>query len=88
MGRNVVTRRISVGTEVKKLVGENPKRKALLVYNNGSATVYILGSRNNAVTDGMPVPPGSSYSDNESTGALYIVAESGTQNVRVETIGE
>lgn len=88
MGKNIVTRRLIVGTDVMSLVGENPKRKVLLVYNNGTATVYILGAESNSKEEGIPVPAGGSFDDDASTGALYIVAESGTQDVRIMTIGE
>ena len=88
MAKNVVTRRLIVGTDVVQLVGENPKRKSLLVYNNGSANVYILGSKSNTKEDGIPIGPGVSYEDDDSTGALYIVAETGTQDVRIMSRGE
>ena len=85
---NIVTRRLMVGTNVVQLVGENPKRKAFLIYNNGTAIVYILGSKSNTKEDGIPVAAGGTFSDNDSTGAVYAVAESDVQDVRVMTIGE
>ena len=88
MAKNVVTRRLMVGTNVLQLVSENPKRKSLLVYNNGTATVYILSAENLGKDDGMPVAAGGSFEDEETTGALYIVAESGIQDVRVMVAGE
>ena len=85
--KNIVTRRLMVGTDVIQLVGENPNRRSLLVYNNGDAKVYILSSKNQTKEDGIPVAVGVSYEDDQSRGALYIVAESGTQDVRVMVVG-
>jgi len=87
-GKNIVTRRLMVGTTVMGLVGEDPKRKALLVFNNGAAIVYILGAKGQTSTDGIPVPAGTSYDDSESTGELFIVSEAAETDVRVMTVGE
>ena len=70
------------------LVGEDPNRKGILVYNNGTETVYILGAKGQTSTDGIPLAAGASYEDDTSTGELFIVAASGTQDVRVMTIGD
>ena len=86
--KNIVTRRLMVGTDVIQLVGENPKRKGLLVYNKGTASVYILSAENLSKEDGIPVGSESSFDDNLTTGALYIVADSGVQDVRVMVAGD
>ena len=78
------TRGITVTTDPQKLVTENRKRKAFLVYNNGSATVYILNAQNKAVADGIPVAAGSSYTNDDCYGEYWIIAASGSQNVRIE----
>jgi len=77
---------IQAGTEAKQLVSANPKRVGLLVYNNGSVTVYILSAQNMAVGDGIPVAAGATYSNDESTNEYYIITESSTADVRVEVI--
>jgi len=84
MAKKALTRPLTVGTSVIELVKENPTRKGLLVYNNGSATVYILSAQNLTTSDGIPVAAGASYENDNCTGEYWIVAESGTQNVRVE----
>jgi len=83
-GKTPLIRALSVGTSVIKLVDENPKRTGLLVYNNGSATVYILSAQNQTSSDGIPLATGASYENDNCYGAYWIVAASGTQNVRIE----
>jgi len=84
MARLPKTRGITVTTTPQKLVTENPTRKGLLVYNNGSVTVYILSGQNIPKTDGIPVAAAASYNNDDCYGEFWIVAESGSQNVRVE----
>jgi len=81
---------IKVGTKPKMLLGFNPKRKALLIYNNGSATVELISSKDSRYGDGIPIAPGSSYSNKDyCQGAYWLIAESGTQDIRFEEdIGE
>jgi len=66
------------------LVTENSTRKGLLVYNNGTDTVYILSSPALEKEDGIPVAPGKAYDNDDCYGEYWIVAESGSQDVRVE----
>lgn len=75
---------IQVSTKAMKLVGENKDRVAFLVYNNGTATVYILSSPALSKTDGIPVASGNSYENDHSYAEYWIIADSGTQDVRVE----
>lgn len=88
MGKNIVTRRIIVGTTVVSLVGEDEKRRGLLVYNNSANVIYILGAKGQTAIDGMPVAAGTRHDDDQSTGALFIVADAANSDVRVMTIGE
>lgn len=87
LGKYSRTFSINVTTKVVQLVSEDPKRTGLLVYNNGSATVYLLSAQNLKATDGIPIAAAGSYSNKESYNAYWIVAESGTQDVRVEVVG-
>ena len=75
---------LKVTTKKMKLVTENPTRKGLLVYNNGTDTIYILSSPALEKEDGIPVAKKTSYSNDDCYGEYWIVAESGTQDVRVE----
>lgn len=87
MGENVSTRRLIVGTDGMRLVGRNPKREHIYLYNNGSATIYILDSKAQKKENGYPVPAGGAWDDPDCTGALFIVADSADQDIRVMTIG-
>jgi hypothetical protein len=58
-------------------------RERLIVYNNGSATVYLGGSTVTTST-GLPVLPGAAWTlDCGPDQAVYAIAQAGTQNVRV-----
>jgi len=83
LGRLPRTYRLTVSTRKMQLVTENPTRKGLLVYNNGSATVYILSSPALSSSDGIPVAPGGTFEDDDCYGEYWIVADSGSQDVRV-----
>jgi hypothetical protein len=67
-----------------QLLGENPKRKAFLVYNNGSVNIEILDGQTRKYGEGIPVAAGAQYDNDDCYGAYWIVAASGTQDVRVE----
>ena len=71
-------------TGVERLVTEDPARKGLLIYNNGSATVELLSDNTLKYGDGIPIGAGKSYDNDRSCCAYWIVAASGSQDVRVE----
>lgn len=76
---------IKVTTKPKMIVDVNPHRKALLIYNNGTATVELLSSKDGRYGDGIPIDPQVPYSNEDyCQGAYWIIAESGTQDVRFE----
>ena len=76
---------IKVTTKPKMLVDMNPHRKALLIYNNGTAPVELLSSKDSRYGDGIPIKADRSYSNPDyCQGAYWIIAESGTQDVRFE----
>jgi len=81
------TFKLPVTTQAVQLVAKDSKRARLIVYNNGSATVYILSAQNMTTSDGIPVAAGTSYTNDTTTAELYIVAASGTQDVRVQVDG-
>jgi len=83
-GKHARFRAHSVGTTPVQILAENPRRKGFLVYNNGTATVYLLDDPTLPKKEGMPISAGASYDNDTTTAAIYLVAESGTQNVRVE----
>lgn len=75
-----------VGSEKPKLlVGENPRRKALRVYNKGDIEVELVSSKDSRFGDGIPVLRTLPYiNEGFCQGAYWIVAESGTQTVAFE----
>lgn len=88
MGKNIVTRRVIVGTEGVELVGENEKRAGVLIQQLGAGNVYIIGAKNKAITDGIKLATNGTYSDDSSTGAIFAVADAANQDVRVLVVGE
>ena len=79
---------LSVTTTAKELAKENPKRTLLLVCNNGTATVDVLSKQTQASGEGIPVLKGETYINDTSTAAFWIIAASGTQDIRVEEDGD
>jgi hypothetical protein len=81
----MVTRsfKLSISTEVKSLCAKNPKRTSLKVFNTAGNTVYILSAQDQAYTDGYPVTATIPYEDVLCTDRLWIVASTGTNDVRV-----
>lgn len=79
---------VTVTTESTPLVKENPQRTGLIVYNNGTATIYVLSAQNLKTTDGIPVLKGEPYENTISTAPYWAIADSGSQDVRVEEVSE
>lgn len=79
-------RKIKEGKPVP-LVSENPPRKALLVFNNGTATVELVDSPHAKYGDGIPIPKGTAYDNyHYCQGAYWIVVKEGDgdQDIRFE----
>ena len=79
---------IQVSTTAQRLLTSNRKRKAFLVYNNGSAIVYLLSKQTQTASDGIPIPAGASYNNDTCFGEYWIISESAGQDVRVEEDAE
>mgnify|MGYP001133272983 CR=1 FL=1 len=82
------TSHITATTKVAQLVSKDPSRICVFLYNNGSVTVYILSAQNLDAADGIPVAAGGTYKNDTTTAALWIVAASGTADVRVQVDGD
>jgi len=80
------TFKLSVGTTVVQLCAENPSRVLLWIVNNGTDTVYILSAQNQEKEDGFPIYSKGSHKNQFSQSELWIIAESGTQDVRVMVV--
>ena len=64
---------------------QNPKRKAVLIFNNGAVTVELL-SHGGVYGQGIPISPNVPYDNDHFNpqGEYWIVAASGTCDLRVE----
>ena len=51
---------VKVTTTVRNIVYFNPKRVALIIFNNGDVTAYLSQDPVNVVENGIPLQPGSS----------------------------
>jgi len=81
----ILTRPLSVTANVTQLCKANPSRTRLFVANLSGNVVYILSAQNLKYTDGIPVAASTGTYENKSTTApLWIVASTGTNDVRVE----
>lgn len=79
---NLRTAAVTVGTTVTPITAAATRRvDARVVYNNGSATVF-LGGPTVAVANGLPLLSGASFSYDGSAPLFGIVA-AGTVEVRV-----
>lgn len=79
-------RAVTVTTTSQKLLKVNPQRKAVLIYNNGSAPAYLTDSEKSLYTQGIPIQAGSCYENDHFNpqGAYWIVCASGTVDIKVE----
>ena len=75
----------SVTTTATQILKANPKRKAVFIYNNGTATVYLLSDQRQVAANGIPIPVGTGYdSDHYNCQGDYWIIGSGTDDIRVE----
>jgi hypothetical protein len=80
---------LSVTTTIQQLCGADKKRRQIMVFNLGSNTVYICSAQNMLYTDGYPVLASSNpYKNKECTSELWIIAATGTNDVRVQVDSE
>lgn len=79
-------RAFTVTTTAQQLLRVNKDRKAVLIYNNGSAPVELLDSPKAPYGQGIPIPAGSAYNNEHFNpqGAYWIICNSGTVDVRIE----
>lgn len=87
-GKHTRTFAIPVTTKVKQLCAYDEKRTCVFIYNNGDNTVYILSKQNMKYTDGIPVAASGTYRNNSTYAELWIVAATGTNDVRVQVDGD
>lgn len=79
---------LSVTTTAQQLCGKDLKRKSLKVFNLASNTVYITTAQPQLYTDGYPVTAALPYENKECKERLWIIASTGTNDVRVQVDSE
>lgn len=79
---------VEAETTAKQLVSANPKRVGLLVTVADTGTAYIISARNMKHTDGIKITSSLPYSNDVSTNEYWIITESNTADVRVESVSE
>lgn len=81
-----IIRSLTVTTTTQQILNGNRNRKAVLIFNNGTVTVYLLSNKNQGISDGIPIKAGSKYDNDHFNpqGEYWIIAASGTPDVRIE----
>ena len=78
-------RSFAVTTASQRILDANPRRQAVLIFNNGATTVYLTSEKEQAVASGIPNPPSANYENQNfnCTGEYFIIGTAGV-DVRVE----
>jgi hypothetical protein len=81
-------RRVTVGTEIVQLIAYNPKRVGIVIFNNGSANIYIHDNPKNVKEEGLILTPQGTITFLKAWGdptdfQLWAVADADGQDVRV-----
>jgi hypothetical protein len=79
----LTTSAVSVTSTATLLQAATSSPKGLLIYNNGTTTIYVGSTSGVTTATGIPVPAGQSYSDSVSTSAFYGICTTGSNDVRV-----
>lgn len=70
------------------LLASNASRISALLSNAGSVTVYLGRGNSVAATTGIPLAPGASLTDTDSTDDWWGITASGTGDIRVLEVSE
>lgn len=81
-------RPFSATTTIQQLLSFNSRRRVVNIFNNGTDFVVISQDQVGTLANGVPIPVGTSATLKRINGDepelnLYVVANSGTQNLRV-----
>lgn len=76
----------SVGTTAQEVLAAGTGRRSLMIQNNGSAAVYVGFDSSVTASSGVKVPAGGTYADETYSGALYVISESGTNDIRFQEV--
>jgi len=76
----------NVSTSATLLIEGNINRQSTLIQNTGSGPVYVGFDNEVTPSDGIEVAAGGTYSDETYGGDVYVVAGSGTKDVRFQEV--
>lgn len=65
------------------IVAANASRKSVTIHNAGSVTVYLGSTSGVTTSNGVPLAPNATMSDEASTDAWYAITASGTGDLRI-----
>lgn len=65
------------------LVAANASRKSVTIHNAGTVTVYLGKDNTVTTTNGLPLAPNATLSDESSTDAWWGITGSGTGDLRI-----
>lgn len=82
LGSTLSIEAVPVGTKATQLVAANSNRISVLLFNDGSSTVFIGSSNTVSTKNGFPLFP-RQYLVINTTGAVFGISESGTNAVYV-----
>lgn len=76
----------TVTTTAQLLLRTKKNRKAVLIFNNGTAAVELLSSPKQVYGNGIPIGAGDQYNNDHFNpqGSYWIISELVDQDIRVE----
>lgn len=80
-------KQLTVTTTVVRILEKNPLRKAVLIYNNGTAPVYLGHTDKVTSSTGMPIINQATYSNDHfnPTGEYWCIGtQAGGDDIRIE----
>lgn len=77
------TKSVTVTNSATEIVGLNQKRKVLVLYNNGSVTVYLGFTSTDCTTSSLPFTPETYIVFKLKADPIYGITATGTCDIRV-----
>lgn len=82
-------RPITVTTAIEQVAADNPKRRSLGFFNNGTSTYFVSTNRMSVAAEGWPVDPGAgvvflAVDGDDVHLAHFAAASAGSQDGRVQ----
>lgn len=71
------------GTGAASIVGANANRVSVTIHNAGTVTVYLGKDNTVSTSNGLPLPPNATLSDEVTTDAWWAIVAAGTGDLRI-----